>query len=698
MRRLIAVLVAVLAVSAHAAIIAGPERDVSTPAIGRAFGTHRVLGVASDGTNFLVAWQNDGPGAMTINLSLVGPDGAPLLAPSHSLGAGYATSVSIVWTGEAYLVFRPHIGGLGTDFTRVEADGAVTIESLILNTAFEDVAWNGRHALVAYRALGVAARLALVDDHGAVVRDVALKQDFVGGVHLSAAGDRFIAVWPEFDSRKTRIVAASLDDDLNVNAQRVIVPEFSESLNSLDLAGASFAWNDYAQNLHRYVIDPATLALQALPVIAINAPIHFMTPDLLYWTDARGNDLFLETLSFESAVLRETRITSQQTYDLQLVASNESLFAAWTNRKQEVNGTLLDPSAAIVKRTDFPVAISRVAQSAPAIAPAGDVSLVVWLDLKDTLRGDLVAERVDNRGSAIDAKPFVIDTNVPYWSPITAGYTGEVWLVAHVRDDDTKRHDVVQRIARDGVVLDDVSREVGLAVSSFASNGTASLFAGQSPEGIRVARFNAAGELLDELAISWDHGFVPTIAAARDEFLVAWVEGSDVWSFPGVHYHDVVGARLDASGAPIDVTPFAIAAASSSDEAEPHAASDGRDFIVTYIEHNGSVTMGTLRAVRVLHEGATAEVTTIAENVIMSSIAGKSHLIVYRDINHTYATSLENPTPTIIGDAALNFRDPVLTSSTTALVGYSRVADVSRAFLRPLTIAAIPERGRGVRH
>lgn len=697
MRRFIAVAVAVLALSAHAAIIAGPEIGVSAPAIGRAFGTHRVLGVASDGTNFLVAWQNNSPGAMTINLSLVGPDGAQLLVPSHSLGLAYANSVSIVWTGEAYLVFWPSSGGAGTNFARVEAGGAVTVEKSILNTTFEDVAWNGSHALVSYHALGVAARLALVDDRGAVVRDVALKQDFVGGVHLSAAGDRFIAVWAEFYSRKTRIVAASVDDDLNVNAQRVIVPEFTETLITIDLTGGSLAWLDHLGNLHRDVIDPATLALQTLPVIAISVQEVHLASGLVYWTIPRGQDQFLETLPFDGDAIRETRITSPQTADLQLVASNESLFAAWTNTSQQVNGALLDLSASIVKRTDFPVAISRVAQSAPAIASGGDVSLVVWLDLKDTLRGDLVAERVDSRGVAIDAQPFVIESDVPYWSPITAGFTGDVWLVAHARGDNTTRHDVVQRISRDGAAIE-AAREVGVSISSFASNGTTSLFAGSAPNGgVRVVRFNRAGDLLDEVTVSAQPGFSVAVAAASDEFLVVWNTGTNFFPSPTTNLRDVVGARLDESGTPIDVVPIEITA-SPRDEGDAHVASDGRDFIVTYIDHVDSVVSGTLRARRVLHEGAAGDVTTIAENVIASSITGKPFFIVYRDANHLFATTLDRPAPLVIDDATINFRDPVAVSPTTALMGYSRTSDVARAFIRPLTIVTVPERGRGVRH
>ena len=62
MRHLVAVVAVVVAVlgtvTLNAAIVAGPERGVSASRFDRAYGSHAVAATATDGTNFLVAWQN----------------------------------------------------------------------------------------------------------------------------------------------------------------------------------------------------------------------------------------------------------------------------------------------------------------------------------------------------------------------------------------------------------------------------------------------------------------------------------------------------------------------------------------------------------------------------------------------------------------------------------------------------------------
>jgi len=304
----------------------------------------------------------------------------------------------------------------------------------------------------------------------------------------------------------------------------------------------------------------------------------------------------------------------------------------------------------------------------------------------------------------MDAQPFVIDTGVPYWSPISAGYTGQVWVVAHARDENARRHDVLQRVGRDGAVIDDVPREVGFDINSFASNGTVSLFAGSSPTGVRAVRLNGAGDVIDEIAVSSHIGYSVGVAAAADEFLVAWSEGSDFSLFPGANLRDVLGTRLDANGSPIDVAPIAIANM-QNDEADPHVASDGRDFVVLYVDHQGSLVEGTLRARRVLHEGVAAELSAIASNVITSSIGRVDgrYVVAYRAGNSVLAVTLGDQgsvldLPIVVDNAPINFRDPVAASPTSALFGYSRNTDVMRAFVRPLTLAPVPPRGRGVRH
>jgi len=375
-----------------------------------------------------------------------------------------------------------------------------------------------------------------------------------------------------------------------------------------------------------------------------------------------------------------------------------------------VNAALLDASGSTVKASDTQVALSPSSQGAPVIASAGAVSLVAWMDEKATVRGDLLVRRVDSRGVAIDAAPAVIDTNVPAgYSPVV-GFTGQVWIVAYTTGEGSRMS--YRRVSTNGVVLDATPKDLGVVYALFAANAKTSVFAGQTSNGIAAVRFTPAGEKIDAdpLLITARSGFLYSIAAADDEFLAVWGEGSNWWQFPSPNYRDIYGARLDGSGAPIDAAPIAIAT-TKSDEGNAVVASTGRDFLVAYIDFDTQLfSPGVLKAKRVLHEGVAGAEKVIAESAETVSMAASSgrYFVVWDKVTLANTRDAEMRAVTIDDDGNLLETPSILDRTELqprlapvpggVLLGYTKVfeAGATRAILRPLTV--VMTRNRGTRH
>lgn len=736
MRRIIGVAVAVLAVtlSARAAIVAGPEREVAKPSLGLAYGTQTVEAVASDGTNFLVAWSNANGFGSTLYLSVVGPDGTPLTSPNDAVHINAGRTVSMVWIGDAYLVVWADDHG-AINVARVTREGqfdgaAVKIADQFSRVDPDALAWDGHRALLTYVSQTQQQKFVLLDDHARVVRDdLPTPVGRPSSVVVSAVPGRFLAVWSTTGlfagNPNSSAFAISIDDDGNAApSPAVVAGNVQTYVSGLDVAPAgdrvAVTFTTTKGTAMRAYVTPSTLAVETLPQIAVSTEFHANlvrsgSEVLLYWPLYRDGTLFLEAVDFATGASRESRIGPSIAYDVRIASNGDSLLAVWSDRRVSINindyanllnAALLDASGATVKASDTKVAVSFVSQGVPSIASAGNVSLVAWIEQKETVRGDLMVRRVDSRGVAIDAAPLLIEKDVPANVVPVAGFTGQVWIVAYAAGDGS--HVSYRRIATSGALIDATPNELGIVGPLFATNAKTSVFAGRTADGLAAVRFTPAGEKIDAtpLLITARAGYAASIAAAEDEFLVVWSEGSSWWQFPSPNLVDVYGARLDGSGAPIDSTPIAIAA-TKHNEGAATAASNGREFLVAYIDQ-GTLSTGSedLHVVRVLHEGVVSEDKTLGSSIVAATIAASAgrYFLVYANVAsgaaEGWAATVDEAGNFV--DAAVRV-DQVVVGMNLApipggvLLGYVKIVEGGmRDFLRPLTVAA--SRNRGVRH
>jgi len=738
MRRFIGVAVAVLAVtlSARAAIVAGPEREVAKPSLGLPYGSHTLEAVASDGSNFLVAWANATGTAYTLYLSVVGPDGTPLTDANDGIRINAGRNVSIVWTGDAYLVAFNDDRGVA-QVARVTREGRfdgtpATVPAAFAYLGHDALAWDGHRALLTYHD-PERQKFVLLDDHGRIVRsDLPVPTANPSSIVVSAAGGRFVVLWSQSGffagAPNASLFAVTVDDEGNVApSPAVIAANVSTFIANLSAAPAderlAVAFITSRGILQRAYVTPTTLAVETLVPIAVTGEsgaklVRSGSDVLAYWPLYRDGSLLLETMNFATGALREPRIGSAVAFDVRLASSAESLLAVWIDRRvtinvndsaQLLNAALLDTGGASVKAASAQVTLSPVSQSTPSIASAGAVSLVAWIEQKETVRGDLMARRVDIRGIAIDATPILIEKDVPANVIPVAGFTGQLWIVAYSSGDAS--HVSYRRVATNGTLLDSTANDLGVIGPTFAANAKTSVFAGFTSNGIAAVRFTPAGEKIDAspLLITTRAGYLYSLAAAEDEFLVVWGEGSNWWQFPSPNLRDIYGARLDGSGAPMDAAPIAIAA-TKIDEGNAVVASNGTDFMVAYIDLPQGFGPGNLHVKRVLHEGAVAGDKLLASGVDLVSLAASSgrYFLVYdnvvigntRDVEMRAATVEANgevlDAPVVLESAELVVRMAPVPGG--VLLGYAKTVGEgsTRAVVRPLTAAA--SRNRSVRH
>src|SRR5258706_166877 len=159
MRRSACVLLCFFSSIAQAAVRVTPEVAIADPSPAPQEGMQCPDAVATDGTDFLVAWV--GPGGL--NAGIVKADGRLAGLPRLAIARSEQIhDVSACWTGAAYLVTWGE--GSSSDDVRVMAatlsrDGTLaSAPQIVAKPAFTKtgaLASNGRRVLVAYTRLGI---------------------------------------------------------------------------------------------------------------------------------------------------------------------------------------------------------------------------------------------------------------------------------------------------------------------------------------------------------------------------------------------------------------------------------------------------------------------------------------------------------------------------------------------------------------
>src|SRR5207248_947942 len=239
--------------------------------------------------------------------------------------------------------------------------------------------------------------------------------------------------------------------------------------------------------------------------------------------------------------------------------------------------------------TPFPVAVTARWQGPVVIASSGLESFAVWEErVGDAGQTALVGARVDTKGALLDATPKQIAAAVAPAYPPAITWDGSTYIVAWTESTQTqfglKTSVIVQRYGRDGATNGAAIRYddplAGPSGPALGSNGSSALLAFTYPDsrGLNIVQMQNP----DVIAPLGVFGYGISIGAAGSDYLVAWIEGAEtcqIICFPD--RRDINAMRVSGSGTILDATAILIADG-AKDQAFPHVASNGTDYLIVY--------------------------------------------------------------------------------------------------------------------
>jgi hypothetical protein len=620
-----------------AAILPGPERLVTPPSFGVGSGDQFPRDLASDGAGFLALLIQSATGRDGLYAVAIDEHGSRRPLPPRLIARGRIDEAHVVWTGDAYLVVWGDSDTRQLSAGRFSRDAEPIGEPAVIGQGLLPfgLAWNGRSALAVVIADDFQTLVLSLAGDGTVERSTTLpirRGDVGPAITVAAAGDTFLVTWVEtiastttapvsavkamrFDGRGASLdvapAALPLAGDLRNGVSSINADSDGERVGlafitrSVDGAGPPW-W----EALHTFTIDARTMAIAATASGAVVSDVDVVaTPRGFLAATQRWQDghAMLVLTPFDGSAATEVPIESGAN-EFMLARSTGAVMAVWADFRlgRRLFGVALNESATTATGQAGPVALPAIAQVHPAIAPAGGQALMVWIDLTGPDYGDLMAMRVDGKGNALDA-PFVIGREAYAGSRTPAvAFTGQVWLVAWTTRAQ-RGTTFIRRVSTDGRLFN--ASDLQGTPYAMASNGSVSVLASGGTDGIRITRFSPAGGLLDTMQAPAPAGYEADLATNGQEFLLAWMEGSeDHGQVPSPNGRDVMAVRLDAGGMVLG-SPIAVSNG-TLDEGEPVVAgSDGGDFLVLY-----SLDHSTVRAKRVSREGVAGDEMLVAND------------------------------------------------------------------------------------
>ena len=726
---------------AQAGIRVTAEQPVVNPVLAPQDGNQRTYAIATDGDQFLTLWANDGNGAngLGLNVALIAADGRRLSSRfvPGTPNAVYGV-IGVCWTGSAYVVWWNEESGIST-VTFSRSGDLIQPPTVVMPGKWATpgtLAWNGSRALLLYLdEVTMALKGALFNADGSLIKaELPIPAVGVGyGVYLQAASDgrNFAAI--SQTNGVLRLIRITENGDVDGSPIQM-------GLNFGDFK-VTFGRGLYAivsqevGHLIRFIVDPHTESVMRLPPVDEkgSAPAVFWNGSrfVAYWTQGK----LLKTVPFsgdaeEKAPEPATAFTFEgNAYPVVMASNGRNAFSAWTPGQlpqSPVYGARFNANATAIMELPQVISIAWSRQYSPSIATSGSDSLLVWNEQSvDVHNGRLVAARLSANGAVLDVTPLEIAPIVARWgtTPVPAVvFTGTVYLVAWV-DGAYEAPKVVKmrRIARDGSLSAPVSLE-GTSYVSAATNGTTTLVVCGSQFGanrISGYRYDAIGNSIDKtpIVISTE-GSVPRVASNGTDFFVAWAEGTDFSTESPVYYppnlFDVFGARVFASGA-VDVGSLAIAVG-PSDQILTGLASDGRDYVVSYVASGDAQSF--LSAKRI-HEGNLDGATATDDGTIMArgAYGGVHGGMLSGDSSGYWAALMSNGVATIVRTdlrgvptsrgpsfATESWLAPAQVPGGPIWLAYTRRSDdgafafTSQAFLRSATVEPDVPRSRAARH
>ncbi|HKO00531.1 MAG TPA: hypothetical protein VJ032_02490, partial [Thermoanaerobaculia bacterium] len=737
-------LFALLFLVVSTALFAQSDVPVSTTTLANAPFDQTAASVASDGTNYLVAWRDTRSPLGGIYATRVDFRGLVLDQTGIRIGGSGDGQPEVVWSGSSYVIawqetnFGPD--GSGPHYSirvaRVGTNGALlegprTIREDAVGYA-RNVATNGSRIVIAYTLNSSSANprvaLAILDrDARTIAAEVPVSSPVTTGnfgATVRSNGSDFIAVWTSSTGAATSMVAAHIDPAGNVLASTTL----AQALPPADGALVASDGTDFL--VFTRALTSAGDELQAIRVAADLSIIHPAQPVgapsgvtveqprvvfnngtyFLVWTDPQAKVIRSLHLDRDGKALDQPGIAATwQTSGLVaypnvasngggvLLVWNDSRFSAdAANLNYDVMSRLVDQTI-LIANPERVVSISAPRQVDPQLAAGGGVTMAVW-----TEESGIYAARVTPAG-ALDGRG--IQLSYSGFSPNIV-FDGTNFLITF----GLRTGDFVSiksaRIDLDGHVIDAHNvADVCATTMTLARGATSSLlaYANCTTGAIDAIRIAGSGEAIDSLPLTLTPPAMlaanPSAAWNGSEYLVAWeqlIPRASVLGFP-TYYTNVRATRVSGSLTLIDGQPLAIAVSIDDrfNNDTPSVASNGEEFLITWNSPAG---------VAAIHVADSGLITDSAPLILGNGNGpdavwdGVRYLVAWRDdgiIEAAHVGDAGDPLPSdrvAIVNTLLEFGglDLVQTAPGRVTALYTRVdtskeaGNVERAFVRPL--------------
>jgi phosphoribosylformylglycinamidine (FGAM) synthase PurS component len=565
--------------------------------------------VAFDGANFLVAWEDYRGGVADIYAARMSPQGT-VLDPQ-----GIAISTATSWQ------FSPAVAFDGTDFlvawednrsdpdgdiyaTRVTSQGVVLDPSgIAVSTAANEqylpaIAFDGANCLVAWDDARLSPDqrdiyAARVTSQGVVLdpSGIAVSTDtcYQSSPAIGFDGANFLVAWRDTrNGSDCDIYAARVTPQGTVLDPQGIVTSTEvrdQQFPAVGFGAADFlvVWEDrrsgvadvYAarvtpqgsvRDLSGIVVSTAA-SWQLTPAIAFDGANY-----LVVWQDGGGSplheyDIYAARVTPQGVMIDSAGIAVSTAGDDQSAPSvafdGTNFLVVWEDGRHDTSdiyAARVTPQGEVLDPLGIAVSTAVYGQCHPAIAFDGANFLVTWDDERRA-PSDIFAARVTPQGTVLDPTGIAVSTAAQTQESPAVAFDGDNFLVVW---EDYRSHSTYNiyaaRVTSSGAVLD----TGGIAVSTAGGNQGSPAVAfdgvnflaawndGRNDQQIYAARVTPQGTVLDPSGIAISNVadcWSPAVAFDGTNSLVVWM----VWGSDSAY--DIYGARVTPAGAVLDSGP-----------------------------------------------------------------------------------------------------------------------------------------------
>jgi hypothetical protein len=638
--------------------------------------------VASDGTNYLVVWEDLQWGSYDVCATRVTPEGV-VLDPAGipiSTAPYYEGAPALAFDGTNFLVVWAQSPDSSREVcgARVGPDGVVldssriVISSSSLSHAYPAVAFDGTNFFVVW---GQSHGPYTYDIYGSRVTPDGAVLDPVG-IAISTAsydqfapaaafdGTNFLVVWRDTRTGAQGIHGARVTPDgvvLDPTGIPISTASNGQSWPAVDFDGENYlvVWNDYRNGeyyLYGARVTPSGAVLDTTGIY-ISTAAEQIRPDLTFdgqnffavWADdlTGSNNIYGARVAPDGAVLDPqpgvciSVATDDQDWPAIALWCTDFL-VVWRDRRsgvEDIYGARVTPDGVVLDPAGLLTSTIVTSQWSPAVASDGTDFQAVWEDFRDG-PCNIYGVRVTTGGAPDSAVFLVVSDTDDQKSPAIAFGTNE-YLVAWEQYHSRSQSDIyATRISPGGEVLDPYGWPISAGLDyqespALVFDGTHFLavwcdWRNSTRPDIYGARVATDGGVLDNhgIAISapLDSQMSPAVAFNGDYFLVVWRDRrSKSW--------DIYGARVTPGGVVLDSTGIPISTGIGY-QFEPALASDGNNFLVTWQD---SLSGGwNIYGARVTREGIVLDpsgipICTAAGNQVSPTVTfdGSRYLVVW---------------------------------------------------------------------